>query len=88
MIEMAKKKTIAEVAEMKILTGKKIAFFEKEKRAGKQKVFRGLKQIKRNIGKPKAMTGILIVRQGHAQVRYAERNITVLKFKKRQKYWK
>ena len=57
----------------------KVNFFEKQKRAGKQKVFRGLKQIKRDIGKPQALQGVLKVREGDSQIRFAERNLFVLK---------
>ncbi len=75
-------KTIASIASKEVSVKQQEAFFEKELRSGKQKVFKGLQQIKKNIGKPKAFQGIVKVRMGHQQIRFASANIALLKKKK------
>lgn len=82
---MANKKGAAILAK-EITPKEKIEFFKKEERSGKQKVFKGLQLIKRNIGKSSAMQGLLVVRQGNQQIRFAKREIAKVKFAK--KYWK
>ncbi len=74
--------TIQSIARKEVPLGKKKEFFEKEVRSGKQKVFKGLQQIKKNIGDPKAFQGIIKVRQGHQQIRFAKRNLSLLKKKR------
>jgi len=77
--------TIAEVASQKVPKETKIRFYEREERAGRQKLFKALKQIKRDVGKPKAVQGILKARQAHTQILWAKRQ----KFKVRgNKYWR
>jgi len=77
--------SIKSVSESNIPKADKIAFFEKELRSGKTKIFKGLKQIKKNIGDPSAMQGVVKVREGHAQVVFAKQRLRRLKGKK---YWK
>lgn len=89
------KKTIYSVYKSKVPTEQKVAFYKKEERAGKLKVFKAQKELKNALQTPTATlpeVGIIAKRvnkarakmgRGQSQVLFARKNIAMLKSKNR-----
>ena len=75
----------AKILEREIPESKKLALFKKEQEKGLSKVHQGYKEIRANLGKPKAMRGLLKIQQGKAQIQWANRQILKVH---QMKYWK
>lgn len=93
-------KTIQEISFQEVPLKKKVEFFQKEKRSGKQKVFRGAKELKQalqaeskslaDVGKiaKKATQANQKINAGRQQILFASREIVLLNIKSKKGLFK
>ncbi len=81
--------TIEEITRSDVSPKRKKTFWEKEYHSGKYQVYQGLKQVKKHVGKEKAIEGIRKIQEGQNRARFAQ--IQLIKagaYKRKKIYWK